>query len=69
MKTNSTKCVSLLLGLLVAGLAPAATIKTKAGATHEGKIAGLIVLKGRYAEAPSEKNPGAESVYCPICCR
>lgn len=61
-KTCSTKCVSLLFGLLVAGLAHAATIKTKAGAIHEGKIAGLIVLKGRYEETPSEKNPG-QKVY------
>ena len=40
----------------------AASIKTKSGATHEGKLAGLIVLKGRYEEAASEKNPG-QKVY------
>ena len=52
----------ILLGLLIAGPAHAATIKTKAGILHEGKISGLIVLKGRYAETPSEKTPG-QKVY------
>lgn len=62
MKTIFTKCVLLVLGLLIAGLAHAATIKTKSGSVHDGKISGLIALKGRYEETPSEKTPG-QKVY------
>lgn len=40
----------------------AASIKTKSGVIHEGELTGLIVLKGRYEEAASEKTPG-QKVY------
>ena len=56
MKTPTTKYMLILLGLLIAGPAHAATIKTKAGIVYDGKISGLIVLKGRYKEEPSDKD-------------
>jgi len=50
--------LTLLLLLFLAGPLCAATIKLKSGTVHEGKITGLIVLKGEAKEYPSEKNPG-----------
>lgn len=47
----------LIAALLFSVSASAATLKLKSGVVHEGKIHGLIVLKGNAGEAPWEADP------------
>ncbi len=52
------RCGIAAICLLCVSSLTAATIKLKSGTVHEGRITGLIVLKGQNKESQSEKNPG-----------
>jgi hypothetical protein len=61
---NSSRTVqgALAAFLLFCVTATGATIKVKSGAVHEGKIQGVIVLKGNERETTSEADP-SKTVY------
>jgi hypothetical protein len=62
MNTSRTLRGGLAAFLLLSLSAAAATLTTKSGAKHEGKIHGTIVLKGDERETQSEQDP-SKSVY------
>ena len=62
MNSSQTIRGSLAAFILLSLSAAAATLKVKSGAVHEGKVHGLIVLKGDEQETLSEQDP-SKSVY------
>ena len=62
MNSSQTIRGSLAAFLILSLSASAATLTVKSGAVHEGKVHGLIVLKGDDRETQSEQDP-SKTVY------
>jgi len=62
MNSSQTIRGSLAAFIILSLSAAAATLKVKSGAVHEGKVNGLIVLKGDERETLSEQDP-SKTVY------